>query len=110
MANHLDFNKNKKQYMTVTLPDENKTVIMIGTPRKGVLDELVAMKDSIGSDDIDADALDDLYGVCAKIMSNNKGGKVITSELLQDVLDYEDIIIFIKAYTAFIEEVANSKN
>ena len=110
MAKSLDFNSIKKKYWTVTLPDENKSVLLIGTPTKGVLDSLLSMKESLENERMSDDALEDLYGICAKIMSRNKTGKVITKEFVQDIFDFEDIIIFIRAYTDFINEVTNVKN
>lgn len=109
MARSLDFNNLKKRYWTVTLPDENKTVLMISTPTKAVLDSLLTLKDSFG-EDLSDDAIDDLYEICAKIMSRNKAGHVITKEAVQNCLDFEDIIVFIRAYTDFIVEVSSAKN
>lgn len=109
MAKALDFNKVKKDYLTITLTDENRTVLMVGTPTKGILDEFIALADTL-DDDIQDEAIDDMYNICAKIMSRNKGGIEITSEFLSGIFDFEDIIIFIKAYTEFIQGVTNSKN
>lgn len=110
MAKALDFNNIKKRYLPVTLADEHKTVLLIGTPTKSVFDTLLNMKDSLEGDNLSDDAVDELYDVCARIMSRNKAGKVITKQTLQDIFDFEDIIIFIHAYTEFISEVTNAKN
>lgn len=110
MARSLDFNSMKKKYMTVTLADEAKSVLMIGTPTKAVLDSLLSMKDSLAGDELTDDAIDDLYDICARIMSRNKTGRVITKETVQELFDFEDIIVFIRAYTDFISEVSGAKN
>lgn len=110
MARSLDFNSIKKKYLTVTLADKDKTVLRIGTPTKAVLDSLLNMKDSISDESLTDDAIDDLYEICAKIMSRNKDGKVITTEIVQELFDFEDIIFFIRAYTDFISEVSGAKN
>ena len=113
MAKSLNFNTLKKQYLNVTLSDENETVLMIGTPTKTVIDKLRDLNNilaSIDDTDVDTDFLNDLYDTCAKIMSRNKGGIKITGEHLADCLDYEDIIIFFNAYTNFVDEVIASKN
>ena len=110
MAKSLDFNNIKKRYLTVTLADEAKTVLLIGTPTKGVLDSLMSMKDTLDEDNLTDEAIDDLYNICAKIMSRNKTGRVISKEVVADLFDFEDIILFIRAYTDFVNEVSNSKN
>ena len=110
MAKAMDFNKNKKSFWTVTLPDEKKTVLLIGTPTKAVFDELVAVKDALGDDTESAEAINDLYEVSAKIMSRNKTGHVVTVEMLQSLFDFEDIVMFLHGYTEFVHEVAGSKN
>ena len=110
MARSLDFNNMKKKYLTVTLADEAKTVLMIGTPTKAVLDSLLSMKDSLAGDDLTDDAIEDLYEIVAKIMSRNKTGRVISKETVQELFDFEDVIVFIRAYTDFISEVSSAKN
>ena len=109
MAKPLDFNKIKKRYFTVTLADENNTTLMISTPTKEIMDEFIGMKDSLG-DTIGDDAIDMLYELCAKIMNRNKGGIKIIKDDLVKIFDFEDIIVFIQAYTNFINELTNSKN
>ena len=109
MAKPLDFNKIKKRYFTVTLADENNTTLMISTPTKEVMDEFISMKDYLEGN-TGEDVIDALYELCAKIMSRNKGGIKVTKEALESMLDFDDIVIFIKAYTDFISELTNSKN
>lgn len=110
MGRSLDFNNIRKKYLTVTLADEAKTVLLIGTPTKAVLDSLLNMKDALGDENLTDDAIEDLYEICSKIMSRNKTGRVITKEAVQEIFDFEDIIVFIRAYTEFINEVSSAKN
>lgn len=110
MARSLDFNNIKKKYLTVTLADEAKTVLLVGTPTKALLDNLLSMQDSLTDESLTDDAIDDLYEICAKILSRNKAGKVITTQTVQELFDFEDIIFFIRAYTDFISEVSGVKN
>lgn len=110
MAKALDFNKIKKRYFTVTLADENNTTLMISTPTKEIMDEFIGMKDSLNAETLGDDAIDMLYELCAKIMSRNKGGIKISQNDLVKIFDFEDIIVFIQAYTDFINELTNSKN
>ena len=113
MAKPLDFNKLKKRYLNVTLADERQTTIMIGTPTKAVMDDLLAMRstlDDVEGDNVDPEIMDDLYNVCAKVMSRNKGGVTITADHLAECLDFEDIMIFFNAYMDFIGEISDEKN
>lgn len=112
MAKTLDFNKAKKTYLTVTLSDANSTTIMIGTPTKAIMDDLMAIRevmDDIG-DGSDNKLTEELYRLCAKVMSRNKGGVLVSQQLLEETLDFEDILIFFNAYMEFIGEITNVKN
>ena len=113
MAKPLNFNNVKKQYLTVTLADEKSTTLFIGTPSKKLMDDLLLLQSSLEAleeDPGNTESFDDLYTACAKIMSRNKAGVVITKEKLEDIFDFEDVMIFFNAYMEFIDEVANSKN
>lgn len=112
MSNTLDFNKIKKQYLTVTLADEQHTTIMICTPTKAITDELMSLKNSLENmvGDADSETMSELYDICAKVMSRNKTGKVIEKEYLEKILDFEDILILFNAYMDFITVLANEKN
>lgn len=113
MAKTLNFNDVKKRYLTVTLADEKNTTLMIGTPTKAIMDDLEALQSGIetfSEDETNAEAIDDLFYTCAKIMSRNKGGIKISKEFLEEIFDFEDILIFFNAYIGFVSELANSKN
>lgn len=113
MAKTLDFNKIKKKYLTVVLADEKNTTLIIGTPTKAIMDELISLKsafDDISEDDIDSETMDEIYTVCAKLMSRNKTGKKITKEQLEKEFDFEDMLIFFNAYMDFITEISGEKN
>lgn len=112
MAKSLDFNTIKKQYLTITLPDEKKTTLMIGTPTKGVMSELSALQDSFNSteEEQNSETMDILYETCARVMSCNKTKTYISKELLEEIFDLEDIVLFFKAYREFVHEVSSGKN
>lgn len=113
MAKPLNFNNVKKKYLTVTLADDKKTTLMIGTPTKAIMDDLFLLQSSletINEDETNAEATDDLYLACAKVMSRNKGGIKISKEFLEELFDFEDIMIFFTAYMDFISEITDVKN
>ena len=107
----LNFNNIAKKYLTVTLSDEKKTTLLIGTPTKAVMTELISLQERLSdTDNNNVEAADGLYDACAKVMSRNKGGITITSDYLAEIMDYEDIMIFFNAYMNFIDEVSGEKN
>lgn len=110
MAKPLNLNKIKKKTITVTLPDEKETTLIIGTPTKSIMDEFIALQETIDESENQAEVMDELYDVCAKIMSRNKQNIEITKEFVSDNMDFEDVIVFIKTYSEFIQEVSAGKN
>lgn len=106
----LDFNTLKKSYFTVTLPDEKCTKLMIKVPVKKMFDEFIAMERTLKNVESEETALDEIYELVAKLMSNNKTGVKITPAMVEEMFDFEDIIIFIQAYADFIGNIANAKN
>lgn len=107
---NLNFSNIKKNFFTITLPDEKKTTLCIATPTKAILDNLNEFVDSQDGSKMDQEILTDLYELCARIMSRNKAGLRIDREYLEDLLDVEDILVFISSYATFIQEVGLSKN
>ena len=113
MAKSLNFNNVKKQFLTITLADENNTTLMIGTPTKAIMDDLTLLQKSMNSvsdSEFNIEATDDLYNACARVMIRNKAGVKVTKEFLAEIFDFEDITIFFNAYMDFIDEVIASKN
>lgn len=110
MAQTLDFNKFKKNYLTIVLPDENKTRLQVMTPTKRLLSELATkLPDTSGGMPTEED-LNALYEFCAQLMSRNKAAVRITGEQLAECLDFEDLIAFFEIYIEFVNEIASSKN
>lgn len=109
MATPLNFNKVKKRWFIVTLNDEDNTTLFIYTPTKAILDEFLGMQDLL-NDTTELSSLNALFEISAKIMSRNRAGIKITADYLANIFDLEDIVTFIKGYTAFLNEVSNQKN
>ena len=107
----LDFNKTRKKYLTIVLPDKAKTRIQVLTPSKAQLTELsTLLPDASGNVLPSEEDLAALYEFSAGLMSRNKTGAVITKEQLMDCLDFEDLMQFFETYTNFVVEIASSKN
>ena len=112
MAKGLNFNTLKKTYLPVTLKDDSIPTLLITTPTKKDMDLLVEMNNKLQDASIDQEVggIDELYDICAKLMSRNIGNVTVTTEQLEECMDVEDIIIFLTTYTAFINEVTGLKN
>ena len=109
MSKSLNFNNVTKHYLNITFADEKATTILVCMPTKSLLRELTELTANLNAEN-DLGALDELYNICAKTMSRNKTGKVITKEFLENVFDFEDVLIFLKGYMSFVGEVAGQKN
>lgn len=101
--------KNKGAPMVaITLNDENQTTVMISTPTKKVMSAMTQMSDAIDeledTNIISEEMLDDMYNLCAEIMSHNKTGTKIEPELLGEIFSIDDITIFMSAYIEFVNE------
>lgn len=114
MAKCLDFRQVKKNYLTITLADENETTLMITSPTKEIMDDITSLRDAMDdiseNEELYEDQLNDLYHICARVMSRNKGGIKITAEHLATFFDFEDIVIFFDAYMDFVSEITSQKN
>lgn len=110
MGKTLDFTKQKKEYLTVKLNDDDNTVLLVGTPTKEMLSEFIDINERINDDGANSEAIDELYEICAKVMSRNKGGIKITADYLAGFFDLEDIMVFLNGYTEFVSSLSNAKN
>lgn len=107
----LDFRKTKKNYLKVTLNDERETNLSIMQPTKELFEKMVAMSDEVGKmTGADFDALDEVYGVCAELMSRNREGLIVSKSNLESTLDFEDVVMFLQAYSAFVAGIVHGKN
>lgn len=107
----LDFRKTKKNYLKVTLNDAAETNLSVMQPTKELFERMVAMSEEVANiSGSDLEALDEVYGVCAELMSRNKEGLIISKSNLESTLDFEDIVMFLQAYSAFVAGVVHGKN
>lgn len=107
----LDFRKTKKNYLKVTLNDDAETNLSIMQPTKELFERMVAMSAEVANiSGSDLDALDEVYGVCAELMSRNREGLIVSKSNLEATLDFEDIVMFLQAYSAFVAGIVHGKN
>lgn len=104
----LDFRKQKKACLKIILNDEVGTKLSLLQPTKSLFQKMTSMSEEVGSIDYaDLDALDEVYGVCAELMSRNKEDIKVTAEMLAGILDFEDIVLFLQSYGEFVASVVH---
>lgn len=106
MAAMLDLTKIKKSYLPMRLPDG--TVINVGTPNKGMYDEMTRIDPILASlkdDNLDDtfEAMDILFDFVARVMSNNKENREVTIEWVRDELELEGALAVMYSYADFIK-------
>ena len=111
MAKTLDFNALKRQYMTVILPNDNKTTLRVGVPSKAAMDHLASIQDKLSDGTATEElAKEELYNVCAELMSYNLLNIVVTADDLKSCIDFDDLVFFVRALTEFIRGLTSEKN
>lgn len=92
----LNLAKLKKMTMKVTLADGS--IINVKSPTKGIYEEFKKATD------------EDLYEICAKVLSNNEENITFTVEKIEEMFDYRDALYVFKGYLKFLDEITNAKN
>lgn len=106
----LNFNSIEKKFLTVILPDEEKTKLLILSPTKKIIDMFISLDDISSKDTHDLDEMDTLYEVIHVILNRNKANKVISKEKIESLFDTEDIQVLMQEYMKFIEMQMQGKN
>jgi hypothetical protein len=105
----LDFTKSVKQHFLVNMIDNQ--MIRVRMPTKRAFTALIELQDKLANlitlNTNMAAQLEEIYDLCAKVLSNNLDQKEIGSEYLADLLDLEDLRIFSKTYSDFVNSVLN---
>lgn len=110
MSNYVfDFNAIKKRTMKVTLADENKTVVNIGIPKKKTMDKFVIIANNLNkADGNDQDMIGEIYNIVTEIFNSNTSGLKFKTADIKKWMEFDDLIYFIKAYTAFINDATKN--
>lgn len=107
----LDLRKHRKSYLKLTLPDEEETKLSVMQPTKELFGKMTDMSANIGTmTGSDYTALDEVYEVCAELISRNKEGVYMTRAQLEELLDFEDIVVLLRTYSEFVASIMSEKN
>lgn len=104
----LNFNTIKKTRFPVVLNDENQTKLLINPPTKSQMDRLEAIYKEIS--DGTSGEIEGSYELVAEVLSRNIQNYEITTEMLYDILDVEDVNVFCEYFKEFCDEIAEQKN
>lgn len=101
-----DFGKLKRSLYTTTLKDG--TVLVVNMPEKRVFERMQSITEVEEDEDI---KYNDLLTLLAEILSNNKAGKEITTEYLEnEKYDIEELVEYLKDYGQFVNSLKNNPN
>lgn len=129
----INFQKAKRNYMTLTFDDEREVdgrketyerTICVGMPKKRIMEALINLKGIIHErkeagenadsaaekDKIDAQTIDELYKLVALILSNNLQREQISTEWVEEQLDFIQLREFLQTYTQFCNGEAANPN
>lgn len=121
----INFQKAKRNFMTVTFEDEKPDgttfdhVICVGMPKKRIFDKLMDLSDmntdegsqsKAEKNQINRQKINMLYETVAEILSNNMAREKITTEWVGDMMSTEDVKTFMQQYAAFARGEATNPN
>ena len=126
---NVNFQRAKRNYMTLTFDDEREEdgkikecekIICVGMPKKRVFTALMDMQDIINrkeeaktekeKNDAYREIIDELYELTAKILSNNMKGERFTAEWVDEYMEMGEIKEFLRQYTKFANGEATNPN
>lgn len=125
----INFQKAKRNYMTLTFDDEREIdgkketyekTICVGMPKKRVFSALMDMQEIMDKreeaqttkerNEANREIIDELYELTAKILSNNLKGETITTEWVEDQFTTEELKEFFAQYVKFVNGEASNPN
>lgn len=125
----INFQKAKRNYMTLTFDDEREIdgkketyekTICVGMPKKRVFSALMDMQEIMDKreeaqtakerNEANREIIDELYELTAKILSNNLKGETITTEWVEDQFATEELKEFFAQYVKFVNGEASNPN
>lgn len=103
----LDLSKKQKKFFVVKLT--NGTTLSIPSPKKRIFERMTAMND-ISLDTVSAENINEIYELIAEILSSNTQKKKYTADEVGEMLDFEDINMFLDGYMTFAGYITNDPN
>lgn len=125
MAYVINFQKIKRNYMTVTFEDEStdgtlyERTICVGMPKKRIFDKLMDISDMTANEEPQTQEeknkanrlkINALYDVAAEILSNNLSREKFTAEWVGDMMTTDELKGFMQQYAKFARGEAQNPN
>lgn len=138
MNYNVNFQKAKRNYMTLTFDDEREVEtrgedgkkvtkveeyerrICVGMPKKRTFSKLIDMQDVIDrleeaktrgeKNEANREIINSLYELVEEILSNNKNGETVTAEWVESQFSIKELKEFLIQYTKFTNGEATNPN
>lgn len=122
----INFQKAKRNYMTLTFDDEDQNgvefehTILVGMPKKRIFEMLMDLKDTLNlkeepqsekeKTDHERKLINEMYLLISAILSNNMTGERITADWVGDQMTFDDMKLFLQQYVKFCKGEATNPN
>lgn len=126
MGYQINFQKAKRDFITLTFDDEGENgepiekVICVSMPKKRILTALLDMQAIVNrkeeaqttkeKEEMDQRIIDEMYDLTAKILSCNLKGEKITTEWVEEQMDAQQLKEFFSTYVKFVNGEASNPN
>lgn len=126
MSYKINFQKAKRNFITLTFDDEGENgeqiekVICVSMPKKRILTALLDMQAIINrkeeaqtekeKTEMDQRIIDEMYDLTAQILSCNLKGEKITTEWVEDQMNVSELKEFYNTYVKFVNGETASPN
>ena len=88
----------------------NGLVLELEPPKLKILKKIASLSKSQSSGELTEDDITSLAEAIALSLSKNKENKTITTELVEDMFDIDEMYDFLTNYFKWVSEIQNSKN
>lgn len=114
MAKVLNFNTVERPTLELIMQDDAQTLIQVGTPTEGLVEELSAMAPQLDKvlQAQDAESIKAIYDLAARLINCNRNFVKVTAEELRDRyrMNFESLVLFYGAYIEFLDDIMKAKN
>ncbi|MDE5754389.1 MAG: hypothetical protein K2H89_07610 [Oscillospiraceae bacterium] len=109
---NFDFNAVQQPTMQITLPDKERTKIVLTMPSTSLVERLDAVSDELNEifAKKDISTIHQVYQLLAEILSCNQDFREFTAEELKKCLSFDHIVAFCLAYIKFLGGIKKAKN
>nr|DAL49723.1 MAG TPA_asm: hypothetical protein [Caudoviricetes sp.] len=104
----LDYTTREKKFLSVKLIDGQ--MVFIGVPKKQLFSRLTHLEENLKNTEEIEPLYDEVLQLTAEILSNNKSGTKFTAEAVDEIMDFEDMALLIREYSAYAGAIVKNPN